>query len=361
MTRPGHRERPPLIQRARPVVRRVRPLLRRARPLLRRLGDVPGSSAFAGLIERAVGARPYRLPVLTYHRIAGLDRQRAFAPELISATPRDFETQINALARLYRFISLDELLEIRRGQRSLEGRSLLITFDEGYRDFAQHAWPVLRPLGVPTTLFVATAYPDSGAAFWWDELDHAIATTSRRDAIRTHAGLFPLKRARDRAATLRAVHVLTRELPHADAMALVQQVVHELDTPPLGSDVLGWDELRALARDGVTVAPHTRTHPRLSRLKPSMVLDELVRSQEDLRREIGHAPPVLAYPVGDTDDSVAGAAAAAGYEIAFTTRRGVNDLRRPDWLRLDRINVGRAASVAVIRAQVAALPRSGDA
>ncbi len=294
-----------------------------------------------------------------YHRIAESDGQPAFAPELISATPRDFETQVSALGRLYRFISLDDLLQIRRGDRSPEGRSLLITFDEGYRDFAEHAWPVLRRLGVPTTLFVATAYPDSGEAFWWDELNHAVAVTSRRDTIRTEWGVFSLSSPHDRAATLRAVHVLTRRLPNNAAMALVQQIVSESGTPLLGGDVLGWEELRDLARDGVTIAPHTRTHPRLSRLDPSTLIDELVRSQEDVRREIGHSPPVLAYPVGDTDDSVADAAAAAGYEIAFTTRRGVNDLRRSDWLRLDRINVGRAASVPVIRAQLAALPRSG--
>jgi peptidoglycan/xylan/chitin deacetylase (PgdA/CDA1 family) len=312
------------------------------------------------MIERAVGVRPYRLPVLMYHRIAESDGHRAFAPELISATPRDFEAQISTLGRVYRFISLDDLLQIRRGNRSLEGRSLLITFDEGYRDFAEHAWPVLRRFGVPTTLFVATAYPDRDAAFWWDELDHAVAVTSRRDAIRTEWGVFSLRSRRDRAATLRAVHVLTRKLPNSAAMGLIQQIVSESGAPLLGGDVLGWEELRDLARDGVTIAPHTRTHPRLSRLEPSMLFDELVRSQEDVRREIGHSPPVLAYPVGDTDDSVVDAAAAAGYEIAFTTRRGVNDLRRSDWLRLDRINVGRAASVAVIRAQLAALPRSGN-
>ena len=237
-----------------------------------------------------------------YHRIAKSDGPRQFAPELISATPRDFEAQISALGRLYRFISLDDLLQIRRGGRSLKGRSLMITFDEGYRDFAEHAWPVLRRLGVPTTLFVATAYPDSGAAFWWDELDHAVAGTSRRDPIRTEWGVFSLRSPRDRAATLRAVHQLTRKLPNSVAMALVQQIVSASGTPPREGDVLGWEELRDLVQDGVTVAPHTRTHPRLSRLEPSMVIDELVRSQEDLRREIGQCPPVLAYPVGDTDD-----------------------------------------------------------
>jgi peptidoglycan/xylan/chitin deacetylase (PgdA/CDA1 family) len=342
----------------RPVVRRVRPLLRRARPIIRRAGDLPGGTTVARLLERRLDDRPHRLPVLTYHRIAEVPR-RAYVPDLISATPTDFAKQVRALARVYRFLSLEELLEIRRGEASPRSRSALITFDEGYVDFAEHAWPVLRRHGIPATLFVATAFPDTGTAFWWDEIHHAMAVTARRDAIETDAGSFRIDTPQHRAHTLRRVHDLTRVIPHVESTALIRMIVSSLDAPPLSGDVLGWDQLRALAADGVTVAPHTRTHPRLSRLPRSTVLEELRGSQEDIRRELGHAPPVLAYPVGDIDDAVADAAAEAGFEIAFTTRRGVNDLRRPDWLRLDRINVGRAAAVPMIRAQLAALPRSG--
>ena len=46
-----------------------------------------------------------------------------------------------------------------------------MTFDDAYCDFADHAWPVFRRLGVPVTLFVATEYPDHpDRAYWWDRL-----------------------------------------------------------------------------------------------------------------------------------------------------------------------------------------------
>jgi transcriptional regulator of arginine metabolism len=60
-----------------------------------------------------------------------------------------------------------------------------------------------------------------------------------------------------------------------------------------------------------------------------------------------------------TQQDVVSALADEGVEVAFTTERGVNDLRRPDWLRLRRINVGRRSSVGAIRLQVLASARFG--
>ncbi len=327
--------------------------------MIRRAGHGGPVSAIADLLERLAGSPPHRLPVLMYHRIANAREPQRFSPALISATPQDFERQIQALSLRYRFLSLDELLAIRRGERAPVGRSLLLTFDEGYADFAQHAWPVLRRGGIPATVFVATAYPDAPTAFWWDELYHALQATARVDPVWTDRGVFHVRTPRDRAKSLRAVHALVRVLPHDASMRLVGELVRQLDVPLLGADVLGWPELRALAAEGVTIAAHTHTHPRLTRLSATELEQELVMCQELLRQQLGAALPALAYPGGDHDSVVVAAARRAGFELGFTTRRGVNDLRHLDWLRLDRINIGTASTAPVIRAQLAVLPPFG--
>ena len=75
---------------------------------------------------------------------------------------------------------------------------------------------------------------------------------------------------------------------------------------------------------------------------------------DDLRRETGEAIPVLAYPSGIHDARVRAAAAAAGYRIAFTTRRGaITSLRRADPLALPRVNVGGRTTLALLRMQLA--------
>ncbi len=303
------------------------------------------------LLERFDRSRLSLLPVLTYHRID--ERAGALASGVFSATPDQFSAQVAWLAAHRRILSLSELLDVRRGRAPLPRRSLMLTFDDAYRDFADAAWPALKKSGVPVTLFVATAYPDAKRpAFWWDRLHDAFATTARRDHVETPSGRLPLETTTDRSRALRTVRAQMRAMPHEDAMAMLDNVVEQLGVSPTVSPVLTWPELRLLAREGVDLAPHSRTHPLLDRVPREAARAEIVGSLRDLEREVGSAPPVFAYPGGAHTPDVVSLVAEAGFEVAFTTQRGINDLRRADWLRLRRINVGRRSSVPLIRAQL---------
>jgi peptidoglycan/xylan/chitin deacetylase (PgdA/CDA1 family) len=123
--------------------------------------------------------------------------------------------------------------------------------------------------------------------------------------------------------------------------------------------VLGWDRLRALAADGVALAPHSRTHPLLTRVGPDRLADEVAGSLADLEGQLGSVPPAFAYPSGANDDAVVAALADAGIRLAFTTARGnesVDGGTAPDWLRLRRVNVGGRTTPALLRAQLLPVP-----
>jgi peptidoglycan/xylan/chitin deacetylase (PgdA/CDA1 family) len=301
-------------------------------------------------------ARPL-LPVLTYHRVEDPGRVPWDDPSLISATPREFARQMEYLAARRRVLSLTELLALRRGGMELPRGAVAVTFDDAYEDFAEHAWPVLRRLDLPVTLFVPTAYPDSPEpSFWWDRLHAALAGTERRDWLATPFGRMPLLRARERAQALAALRKWVTSMPHERAMAVVEEVVRTLGGPAPAGKVLGWKELRKLADAGVALAPHTRTHPRLDRLSLARGREEIRGATADLRREIGHCPPVVAFPSGSHTAELVAWLPKAGFELAFTTVRGKNDPRAADWLRLRRINVGRRSALPAVRAQLLSLP-----
>jgi peptidoglycan/xylan/chitin deacetylase (PgdA/CDA1 family) len=324
---------------------------------LRRSASVAArGKAFAWLVaglERAARAHPDLLAVLTYHRVDDPSASPLLYPGLISAQPAEFEEQMGFLASQCRPISLTDLRAARRGEARLEPRSVLVTFDDGYRDFAEHAWPILKRQGIPVTLFVPTAYPgDPDKAFWWDRLYGALVSAGPRGPVATSAGELPLATEADRLQAFRRLRGHLQALSHEEAMRLVDEVCAALAAPAPESAVLGWPELRALAADGVALAPHSRSHPLLDRLPRKEVRDEIVGSLEDLESEIGVAPPVFAYPGGAQDAYVADILEEAGFELAFATARGTNDVRRTDWLRLRRINVGRASGVPLIRAQL---------
>jgi peptidoglycan/xylan/chitin deacetylase (PgdA/CDA1 family) len=311
--------------------------------------------AFGGLVaglERSARPRPGTLAVLTYHRVDDPQRSPGLHPGLISARPSEFEEQVRLLASRYRPLALEELLAVRRGEAELPLRSVLVTFDDGYRDFAGEAWPILRRHGVPVLLFVPTAYPGGGRGFWWDRLYGAIAATSSRRAIETSLRELGLDSSSNRSEAFRRLRGLVKSLPHDQAMALVDEVCDALDAPPAPSAVLDWNALRLLRDQGVVIAPHSRTHPLLGQISIESAREEIVGSYEDLARELGSAPRVFAYPAGGESPEVAAVLAQEGFELAFTTERGTNDVRDGNWLGLRRINVGGASATPLLRAQL---------
>ena len=98
------------------------------------------------------------LRVLMFHRIADPHRTLWLNPGLVSATPTVFGQIAELLAREYYVASMDEALDAVVRNRPLPPRSVLLTFDDAYRDFAANAWPTLKRYGLPATLFVPTAY-----------------------------------------------------------------------------------------------------------------------------------------------------------------------------------------------------------
>lgn len=324
----------------------------------------PLAGALVHGLERIAPWHRGMLAVLTYHRVDDPAARPDLLPGLLSATPTAFAEQIDVLARHYRPVSLAEVLGSLVDARRLPPRAVHVTFDDAYADFATHAWPVLRAAGVPVTLFVPTAYPDrTEPGFWWDRLWQAISTTTVDALPGGPLGPLSLDGPAARASSMRVLQTWLKTQPHERAMAEVDRLVGELVDPPSAaanatpieaarSAVLGWGALRQLAAEGVTLAPHTRHHPLLDRVPLATAIKEIEGAREDLEHEIGPTPPVLAYPSGAHGGEAVDAARRAGVLLAVTTKRGGNDLRHADPLRIRRINVGRRAHSPLVRAQL---------
>jgi peptidoglycan/xylan/chitin deacetylase (PgdA/CDA1 family) len=254
---------------------------------------------------------------------------------MISATPAAFEEQLRLLVDNYRIVSLAEVLEAQvRGRELPSAQSVLITFDDGYRDFGEIAWPLLRRYRAPATLFVATGYPGRpNAAFWWDRLYRAVIQSS----------------ADGDTGRLRSMLKAAKALPHAQAMALVDSLCNDTAAEAAPRSIHTWDELRALAKDGVTLAPHSQSHALLTRLPPDGVREEVRGSIEDLRREIGSAPTAFCYPGGAHDETAVGILKEVGVAAAFTTLDGHNRVPSTDPLRLRRTNMTPRTTPRILR------------
>jgi peptidoglycan/xylan/chitin deacetylase (PgdA/CDA1 family) len=284
------------------------------------------------------------LRVLTYHRVADAEGTPELDPALISATPEVFRRQMKHLRRWYAPVTLADVLSAYRTGRRLPRHAVHVTFDDAYRDFAEQAWPILREMEIPATLFVPTAYPEQGArAFWWDRLHRA----AQRIDVGSAGAQSQLAEA-IRRGHFKALRARLRQMPHDELEALVDGMSGDEEGASAHRDhVLSWDALRTLHRDGVSLGVHTRHHVALTRVPEMRARIEIRGSIEDLRREVGGAPPVLAYPYGIYNERIAQIAREEGCLLAFSCDVGLNQPRITDPMRLKRTNITPRTSPAV--------------
>lgn len=110
------------------------------------------------------GSRPSSMPgasstgILTYHHVA---QQVSSDPYLLNVTPDRFRRQMEGLLRLgYRACSLREVVACHLENKAAADKSFVVVFDDGHHSVYENAWPVLKDLGVPATIFLATGYLD---------------------------------------------------------------------------------------------------------------------------------------------------------------------------------------------------------
>jgi peptidoglycan/xylan/chitin deacetylase (PgdA/CDA1 family) len=158
---------------------------------------------------------------------------------------------------------------------------VMLTFDDGYEDFAEHAHPLLRQYGFDATVFLVSERV--GRTNEWD---------------RGYGETLPL---------------------------------------------MDWDTIRTLDGQGVEFGGHSASHPMLTALGLDEVVGEASRCRAELVERLGHLVRPFAYPYGDFDDAVARTVGACGFEFAVTTA-GFTASASVPMLALPRINVAGAGS-----------------
>src|SRR6267143_2306105 len=125
-----------------------------------------------------------RVLILGYHRVLPeSELRRQFVQPGMYVRPRVLEAHLRFLRRHFRIISFDEFLSLRDARAWDPGaRYCLITFDDGWRDNYVHAYPLLRRLAMPATIFLPTRFVGTDEWFWPEKLAHVLARRWERPA-----------------------------------------------------------------------------------------------------------------------------------------------------------------------------------
>lgn len=252
-----------------------------------------------------------RAIVLRYHSVAPAERVQAYLHAGLAISPQRFREQVELLARRFDVIDLDQLSgRMANGDPpAAAGRlAAVITFDDGYRDNADTAMPILRKMGVPAAFFVTTApVRDPSRPFWISELWRLVPDETRRRRL---------------TRELAALAGEQREL----RMTALAEAAGRRRGEGLEESFCRVEDLQALRRAGMTVGAHTRTHPHLESLPVAEHDAEVAGSRQDLEEWLGEPVRHFAYPnpggTGAFPPSVRAAVARAGFTTASTSAPG---------------------------------------
>jgi peptidoglycan/xylan/chitin deacetylase (PgdA/CDA1 family) len=271
--------------------------------------------------------------ILMLHHVRPARHDRFQPNHLLEVTPKFFDRVIRRLRRSkVDLISLDEMHRRLSTGDFPRRRFVCVTFDDGYRDNFEFAYPVLKKYDVPFAIYVATSFADRLGELWWLALEAVVA---QNDMIGVRLdgrdSWFECRNVNEKRKVFDYIYAWLRQLPtEAELRHVMRDLAarHRVDMPAFCADLcMGWDELAKLAADPlVTIGTHTVNHPILTKLDDKTVRAELASSRSVIEAALGVRPAHLAYPVGDR--SAAGPrefkiASELGFKTAVTTRPGV--------------------------------------
>jgi peptidoglycan/xylan/chitin deacetylase (PgdA/CDA1 family) len=289
-----------------------------------------------------------RLIILTYHSVLPSPCDIDDAESRNVVDEKMFAWQMRYLAKHFRCLRLEDAVDLLRSGRPLPPNSVVVTFDDGFRNNLRYALPILRRYGVPATVFVTTGHIGRGAQLLWTE---RVGRMLRAAGICGNDARLEMKR-------LKAISWADREIAIRgleSRLASARQAQIEPAEPNADRYMfLTWGEVQQLAHGGVTIGSHTVEHPIMSSLDADRREWEVVQSKQEIERHLGMPCCLFSYPNGtaeDFDDRDKANLEKAGYVAAVTQIAGMND-GRTDRFALKRLNIGHGHSPLLFMAQV---------
>lgn len=306
-------------------------LKQQTKDLIRAVAAAGLSALGVTALRRWQQAADPRVTILTYHGIS----------------VANFERHLQWLTTHYRIVSLGEAVQWISGNGPDKGRRVVLTFDDGYKNFHHDLWPLLRKYRAPATLFAVSHFVGTHRLLWWDLIDVMLTRSNiqvvemwgqrwacNRDILVAHAKTLPENEKLRWIEDLRA----------ALGIALPQST----GTP---FELCSWDELRALAADPlITIGAHTCTHPILTRVPKDVAQREITEGREILQDKLQMPVNFFCYPNGRASDFDAAhieMVQDAGFTSAASTVEALCD-RETDRYSLPRKNVSGEFTTAAL-------------
>ena len=267
-----------------------------------------------------------------------------------------FRRALETIGRWYRFVEVAEVRDFfYAGRRFNSG--CLVTFDDGERNFADEALPVLEALGIPAVLFVSPGVLSGGGNYWFQDLRTLRVAVG--DNVIRQAAAARLGGPADQVAGY-SVLALLKSLRLAQIRQLLDDLAAQHDVRFDQRWNLTLEEVAALDRHPlVTIGAHSMHHPILANETDDVAEQEIAGSVAALQALLGRPVDLFAYPNGarglDYGAREQRLLRESGVRLAFATDTGFFNART-DPLAIPRAALSGNESGREIQARLAAVP-----
>ncbi|MDP3981345.1 MAG: polysaccharide deacetylase family protein [Chlamydiota bacterium] len=266
-----------------------------------------------------------------------------------------FIWQMSFLKKHYQIFSLEEVIKKIKTGIELPKNTAVITFDDGFRNNYTIAYPILKQLSIPATIFLTTYFVDTKEIIWPDSLYLTIFHTKQTSLNLKMFGLgaFMLNSASLKEEAWQNLKKRLKEYSSEEKDRIFHEILNQLKSTEIkeniinDASILTWEQIKEMHQSKlIDFGAHSVHHEILSKLNPDIMEKEIIDSCKTVQEKLKTQIISFAYPNGRPDDFTEKSKEilkSYGALCAVTTIKGLNSLNE-DLFALKRISIGQSVS-----------------
>lgn len=285
-----------------------------------------------------------KAPILMYHRIVNPgDTSNEFLQPGMYVFRDTFRSHLTYLKRHYHILKVQELIARAQNGQDLK-RYCAITFDDGWVDTFNNAYPLLMEFKIPATVFLATGFIGTDRLFWPEELSFLLQQVQLAAPPPEFPALNKLLASvqvmsRDADAFYDAAIMELKQWTPDDREDLLSQLRSLYNHRPQNRLLMNWEEAKEMQQSGlVTFGAHTLNHVLLDQVPVQEAEKEILQSKRDIVERLHVTPDFFSYPNGNYTVAIKMLLKKHCFKAAVTTKKGIFD-KNSDLLEIPRVAI----------------------
>jgi len=231
---------------------------------------------------------------------------------------------------------------------SLKGKQRIATimFDDGYLDNLEYGAPILKKYNCKASFYVVTNCIDNNVPVWTYALEYYFSKTNitefgfNFDFLPNSLNVSTLASPEERHNYVSRLKPLLKSVLNEDRERLISFVRNKCIDVDLPKIMMNWNDLKFLKDEGHYIGSHTLSHPSLGTLKDLKILrDELTKSGEVIKDNLGYFPVSISYPVGSFNEETKKISIESGYKFGLAVKQDIHNPSLEDNFEISRIEL----------------------